>query len=164
MTTYNGAYISNDQVNEWGRLVDESRNFTVDSTPNYNSKDFASKTYANLINEQYDDYRTRFLPYEQRLMSLADSSQMLDEQLGRLTTNIDKNYDSLGQQQQIMNQRYGLTQSASQVQSQDRNTNINKALATAHGENNTRLANSDMQNGILTGASSAQQNFKDMGG
>lgn len=127
---------------------------------NYNDKHFASKTYANLINEQYADYRERFLPYEQRLMSLADSTQLLDEQLSRVTTNVNQSYDNIGQQQAIMNQRYGLSQSADQQKSQARNTDINRALSMAHAKNNTRVAVSDMQTGILTGASAGQQSFQ----
>lgn len=125
-----------------------------------NDSKYASKTYAQLINNQYQDYRNRFLPYEERLMSLADSTQLLDEQLSRVTTNVNNAYNGANQQQSMMNQRYGLTQSAAQTQSQDRNTDINSALSMAHGKNNSRIAHSDRQNAILTGASAGQQTFK----
>lgn len=131
---------------------------------NYNSDDYASNTYADLINQQYQDYKNRFLPYEKRLMSLADSTEMLDQQLSRVTTNVTDSYKDVGAQQAIMNQRYGLTQSAGQKQSQERNTSLNSAMSMAHAKNNTRVAHSDMQNSILTGASMSQQTFQQQQG
>ena len=130
------------------------------SNASYNDKDYASQTYINLINQQYEDYKNRFLPYEKRLMSLADSTEMLDKQLLRVTTNVNDSYADVGAQQEMMNQRYGLTQSAGQKQSQERNTSLNSAMSMAHAKNNTRIAHSDMQTGILTGASSGQQTFQ----
>lgn len=133
----------------------------VDGSVSWNDKNYASKTYSNLIREQYDDYRDRFLPYEQRLMSLADSTQLLDEQLGRITANNNSYYSGVGKQQDIMNQRYGLSQSADQKMNSSRNTDISRALSIAHAKNNTRIAHADMQNGILTGASSTQKTIND---
>lgn len=125
----------------------------------YSDDDYASRTYANLINQQYADYRQRFLPYEQRLMEMANNSQLLDEQLGRISTNIDNSFGSRGMQQRIMNERYGLTMNTNQQTKQDKMSGIDRALATAHANNNTRIAHSDLQNSILTGASTAQQSY-----
>jgi len=129
---------------------------------NENSKTYAQDTYAQLIKNQYSDYRDRFMPYEKRLMSLSDSTKLLDEQLGRITTNVNKSYDAIGQQQNIMNQRFGLTQSVAQQKSNSRSTDINRALSMANAKNNTRIAAYDTQNNILTGASAPQQNFNNM--
>jgi hypothetical protein len=142
---------------------DEPQNYNnryYSNSVSYNNKNYASETYGTLINQQYEDYKNRFLPYEKRLMSLADSTEMLDKQLERITTNVNDSYSDVGAQQEMMNQRYGLTQSAGQKQSQERNTSLNSAMSMAHAKNNTRVAHSDMQTGILTGASTGQQTFQ----
>lgn len=148
--------------------------------------EYASKTYAQIINQQYADYRRRFLPREEQLMSLADSTQLLDEQLGRINTNIATSYDgmslvtnpvsstdggqftmfqqglqqsSLPNQQAVLNQRYGVSNTNEQLGIMERSKDLNKALAIAHAKNNTRTAIDDTQNGILTGASTSQNAY-----
>jgi hypothetical protein len=118
---------------------------------------YASKTYANLIYDEYADYKNRFEPYEQQLLNLADSRKLLDEQLSRITTNVNKSFKNpnfnAGALQQ---QRYGVSQSAQMQNNNVRKTDLDRALSMAHARNNTRIANSDMRSGLITGSNSVR--------
>jgi hypothetical protein len=123
-------------------------------TRQLSSDTYASDTFADIIRGEYADYEQRFQPYETKLLSLAENTQLLDEQLGRITTNINNSYSnpqrSMGN---VMKGRYGVQNNAQERQSMNRDTNINKALSTAHAKNNTRVMNGDRQMGLVTGTS-----------
>lgn len=122
-----------------------------------NDDEYASKTYAQIIRSQYDDYVNRFQPYEERMMDLAQSRELLDEQLSRITANINSSYAnpqfSAGA---LTSQRYGVQQSADERAFSTKQRSMDKALATANAKNNTRLANADMQQNMITGGSSVR--------
>lgn len=128
---------------------------------NPNSKDYASQTYANIIRGEYADYVNRFQPYETRMMSLAESSELLDQQLSRITTNIDHAFGSQNLQDSALSmQRFGVHQNEAQRNKQARETDINRAMSIAHAKNNTRVAASDRQFGLMTGGSGQRQVVK----
>ena len=122
-----------------------------------NDDEYASKTYAQIIRSQYNDYVNRFQPYEERMMDLAQSRELLDEQLSRITANINSSYAnpqfSAGA---LTSQRYGVQQSADERAFSTKQRSMDKALAIAHAKNNTRLANADMQQNMITGGSSVR--------
>ena len=122
-----------------------------------NDDEYASKTYAQIIRSQYDDYVNRFQPIENRMMDLAQSRELLDEQLSRITANINSSYAnpqfSAGA---LTSQRYGVQQSADERAFSTKQRSMDKALATANAKNNTRLANADMQQNMITGGSSVR--------
>lgn len=125
----------------------------------YNDDDYASKTYANVIRAEYDDYKARFQPYEERLMSLADSRELLDQQLGRITTNINKSYANPQHNAGALQQRrYGISQSTQSSNQNNRQNNLNRALSMAHAKNNTRVADSDRRFDMVTGSDSQRAN------
>ncbi|MBO9492063.1 hypothetical protein J7384_17005 [Endozoicomonas sp. G2_1] len=146
------------------REVAQQNQYNTYGYVNPNDEHYASRTYANLINRQYADYRSRFLPYERRLMELADSTQLLDEQLSRVTTNVNQAYNDSSLQQRMMNERYGLTQTYDVARNTSRHNDVNRALSMAHAKNNTRIADSDRRNDVLTGASTSQQTFTNRAG
>lgn len=119
--------------------------------------EYASKTYAQIIRSQYRDYEQRFQPYENRMMDLAQSRELLDAQLSRVTANINSSFAnpqfSAGA---LSNQRYGVQQSADERAFSTKQRGMDKALATASAKNNTRLANADMQQNMVTGGSTVR--------
>ena len=126
---------------------------------NPNDDEYASKTYANIIRGEYRDYQNRFQPYEDRLMSLADSRELLDQQLSRITTNVNASFKNshLGASS-LMQQRYGVANSNQMQAKNAKQTEINRAMSIAHAKNNTRVANADRQMGIVTGSNTARNN------
>lgn len=119
--------------------------------------EYASKTYAQLIRSQYADYQERFQPYEERMMDLATSRELLDQQLSRIGTNINASFAnpqfSAGA---LASQRYGTQQTAQERSFNTRQSDMDRALATANAKNNTRLANADMKQNMVTGGSSVR--------
>ena len=128
---------------------------------NPNDDEYAAKTYANIIRGEYADYVNRFQPYEQRMMSLAESSELLDQQLSRITTNINNAYGNQSLQDTAINmQRFGVQQNQAQQNYQARQTDINRAMSIAHAKNNTRVAAEDRKFGLVTGGSGQRQMVK----
>lgn len=122
-----------------------------------NDDEYASKTYAQIIRGQYEDYEQRFQPYETRMMDLAQSRELLNDQLSRITTNVNSSYSnpqfSAGA---LASQRYGVQQNADEKAYSTKQTSIDKALSTANAKNNTRVANADMQQNMVTGGTSVR--------
>ena len=123
-------------------------------------KEYASKTYASIIGSQYDDYLERFQPYEQRLVDLAQSRELLDQQLSRISVSNAASFSnpqmSAGSLQMS---RYGVQQSEQQQAKSTRQNSMRQALSLADAKNNTRLANQDQRMGLITGASGSRSNF-----
>jgi len=125
---------------------------------NPNDKEFASKTYANLVYSQWEDYLARFNPYEKRTMDLAESKELLNQQLSRVTTNVNNSFSTPNMNAGALQQRrYGITDNAEQSTASGNKRDMNQALSMAHGKNNTRVANQDMRMGLVTGSDSTRQ-------
>jgi len=127
--------------------------------------EYASKTYAQIIRSQYEDYVSRFQPYEARMMDLAQSRELLNDQLSRISANINSSFSnpqfSAGA---LTTQRYGIRQNADESAFSTKQRGMDRALATAHAKNNTRLANADMQQNMVTGGSSVRGLTTDLQG
>ena len=127
--------------------------------------EYASKLYAQIIESQYEDYQQRFQPYETKLMDLAQSRELLDQQLSRIGTNISSSFSnpnfSAGA---LASQRYGTQQNAQEQSFNAKQASMDKALAIAHAKNNTRLANADMQQNMVTGGTSVRGLITQQGG
>ena len=120
---------------------------------------FSSKTFANIINQEYQDYLQRFNPYEKRMLSLAESRELLDEQLGRITTNVNSSFSKPSMNAgALQQQRYGVQASGQQQQHQSKQNDMNRALSTTHARNNTRVADGDRRMGLITGTDSSRAN------
>lgn len=119
-------------------------------------------TMASLTREQWSDFKTRFLPVQQDLFSLATSDKLLTEQLDRNKVNIDNSFANSEQNESMRLGRYGLD--AENSQQNGNNTNLLKSLTTASVNNETRGAVDDLQNKIITGQSGAPKTLADIGG
>lgn len=109
-------------------------------------------TMAKITRQQYEDYQSRFLPSEQRLLSLASSDELLNNQLQRNVENVDQSFESAQQAEAMRGSRYGLSDKTTGQQTT--NTGLDKALATASVQNETRQAVGDIKNNIITGSAS----------
>lgn len=146
-----------------GRAVNGAYNTSYSSAngrPSYNDDEFASKTYANIIRDEYADYMSRFQPYENKVLDLAESRELLNQQLGRITTNVNRSFSNPNMNAgALMQQRFGTSQNQQEQSSQFRNNNRNQALSVAHAKNNTRLADADRRTGLITGSNNSRQNL-----
>ena len=161
MSIAKGSYVQNDyfpdyytNLNTLNTTLADPQNMSYVSP---NDDDYASKTYANIIKSEYADYQDRFRPYEQKLLDYASGTDLLDQQLARITANVGAAYNNPGMSAgNIMQQRYGLTQTAQGQASSQRQNDLQRAISTARARNNTRIANYDQHTGIITGANTTR--------
>lgn len=138
----------------WGALD------SLDLNTNLTSVSYQD-TMADLTREQWEGFRTRFLPVQNDLVSLSNNNQLLTEQLDRNKVNIDNSFASAEQNESIRLGRYGLTPENSK---QDKNNNnLLKSLTTASVNNETRSTVNDLQNKIITGQGGTPQTLADIG-
>ena len=110
---------------------------------------YASDKYANIVRQQYTDWKTRFYPKQQELMELATNGQLLREQLGRVDEN---NANALRSAQQATANRNARMGVATTTNANDNSSSLNTSLAVAAAENGTRRAAEERNLSILAGS------------
>lgn len=118
-------------------------------------------TLADITRLEFDDYKSRFLPVQEHLFSLANSDQLLNEQLARNKANIDNSFTQAQQTENRTLSRFGI--SANDTQQNKNNHNLQKSLATASINNETRSSVDELQHKILTGQGGKPQTLAQMG-
>ncbi|MGL4207457.1 MAG: hypothetical protein ACRCRW_15240 [Aeromonadaceae bacterium] len=110
----------------------------------------ASDTYAKIIRQQYDDWKTRFYPKQQALMGLATDNSLMNDQLNRAGDNTVTAIKNAQVAQSNQMARMGV---ATSTDANDNSLGLKTALATAGAKNGIRSAEQDRQMSILSGAS-----------
>ena len=128
------------------------------------SDTYASDSYADLTNAEYADYKDRFQPYEQTLMSLADSEAMLDDQLSKISANGVSRYKNAQTNSALMDQRYGVQSNARQTNYSNTQLDGQKGLDIAKAKNMSRLQSKDSRAAILSGAGAPRQQIDNQQG
>ncbi len=117
---------------------------------------------ADLTRQQFEDYKTRFLPVQEELFGLATSDKLLNEQMARNETNINTSFNQSKVAESQRLGRYGLM--PDETKQSSANTGLLKSLTTASVNNETRESVDDLQNSILTGQGGAPKSLADIGG
>lgn len=126
----------------------------LSDVPTYSrgDKEYASKTMAALTRAEWEDYKTRFQPYEKKLKQLAiggDVNTQIDTAKGLVDA-------SFGQASAAMDQqldKYGVSADQQTQQANNRSLSLSHASSLAGAENNVRLTNYDRQNELMAGSS-----------
>lgn len=137
----------------------ESINSHSISNPNnrsYLSDTYATDTLADLQRAEYQDYKTRFQPYERKLMSLADSEQLLDAQLSKISQTSAARFQQSAINTQMRDQRYGAVRSNRVQNATETQRGAQQGLAISQAKNMSRLASDERQMGILSGSNTRQ--------
>ena len=71
---------------------------------------------ADLSREQWEDYKTRYLPVQDELLALSQNDQLLTEQLARNETNIANSFKTAEQNESMRMGRYGLSSMGTQTE------------------------------------------------
>ncbi len=98
---------------------------------------YASDKYANIVRQQYTDWKTRYQPEQQKLMSLSTDNSLMNAQLNRTSTNAANAVSSAEQAQSNQMSRMGV---ATTTNSNDNSSSLNTSLAVAAAKNGTRSA------------------------
>lgn len=109
-------------------------------------KDFASKLNAQLVREDWADYKNTFMPIHNVFKEVVMTDKLTNEQLARVPQNIDS---AFAQQQDAANvrmQRMGL------ADADLGRVDAAKALAQTGAENNIRTSGRDRRLAAMTGA------------
>lgn len=128
------------------------------------SDTFAQDTYAQLVRNEYADYKSRFQPYETKLMSIADSEQLLDQQLAKISGTSERRFSQARTNSALMDRRYGVQQSQRQQNYNTTQSEAQRGLAISQAKNMSRLNAKDRRLGVLSGAGSTRQQAQDLGG
>ena len=110
---------------------------------------YASDTYAQIIRDQYDDWKNRFYPKQQELQGLATSGELMNNQLGRVGENTA---NALANAQTAQNNQMARMGVATATDANDNSLGLKASLATASAKNGARSAEQERQINILSGA------------
>jgi len=116
----------------------------------------ASAKNADLINQQWADYQTRFQPQEANLVQQVNGAgglqtTLLPQEQARATANVNNSFDSAAGQQTRDMARYGQSMNAEQQQQLATNTGLAKSASMANATNTTTQTDQDMKNSIMSG-------------
>jgi len=109
----------------------------------------ASDTYASIMRDQYDDWKTRFYPEQQKLMNLATSGELMTNQLARVDATTANSVNNAQVAQNNTMARMGVS---SATDGNDNSLGLKASLATATAKNGARSAEQERQINILSGA------------
>ncbi|OUR99218.1 hypothetical protein A9Q81_11630 [Gammaproteobacteria bacterium 42_54_T18] len=120
----------------------------------------AADTYGKISRAQWNDYKARFVPIEDKLIESIGNEQLLGEQISRNVNSVNLGFSSakVGSDQKM--RMYGTQLTGEQKNASNRQTNLSQNLATIDAKNLTRLAKKerDMQSMAGSVSTSAQVN------
>lgn len=110
---------------------------------------YASDKFANITRQQYADWKDRYYPKQQELMSLATDDTLMNNQLERASENAVNAVNTAEQAQTNQMARMGV---ANTTNANDNSSSLNKSLAAAAAKNGTRDAAEERNMSILAGS------------
>ena len=113
----------------------------------------ASTKRAGLVREQWNDYKTRFQPVENKLISdmgTGDHTTFNDAGVATAGRAADSAYTSAAAMEQRDRARIGQGLSAVQMQSQQTSNNLARAASTAQAVNTASQADIDRKNTVMS--------------
>lgn len=99
--------------------------------------EYAQKKYAQISREQWQDYQTRFVPKENRLIESINNPTLKTEEIGRARTGVDEAFDAVGSSALMRAGRYG-GMGADERKVLDRKMGLERATSRVAAVNNTR--------------------------
>lgn len=114
-------------------------------------KQGASDVLGQLYRAQWDDWKTRFQPYVERLASLATDETYAGAQAATASAATQQAYTNSGKGLQMQQQGLGVSLTPAQQASQQRKLQVGQAADSVTAGNNARIAARDLQDQILAG-------------
>lgn len=131
---------------------DTGPSVSASGLPMYSRDDskYASNTMAALTRAEWDDYKTRFMPYESRLAELATTGNV-GEQITKAGGLVDASFGQARQSQQEGLEMYGVSADQQTEAANSRGLSLAHAASRAGAENTVRVTNYDRQNELMAG-------------
>ena len=114
----------------------------------------ASKANADLINQQWEDYKTRFVPQENKLidqMGTGLQTKFLPKALDNAQTGVNNAFTSANGQQARDLSRYGQAQTADQATAQATNSSLAQSASLANANNTAIQNDQNLRTSVLSG-------------
>jgi len=111
----------------------------------------ASNKMARITREQWEDYKKRFQPYEDRLAAAYANGGLLEGERERIPTAVNQSFDSMRGIADRGLSRYGITSSADETNARDRSMGLNKSLASVDAYNTLYRVADERQDRLMTG-------------
>lgn len=120
--------------------------------PMYSRDDskYASKTMAALTRAEWDDYTTRFMPYEDQLAQLATTGDV-SSQISTARGLVDASFDQAKKSQSQGLEMYGVSADKQTQSANSRGLSLAHAASRAGADNTVRVTNYDRQNELMAG-------------
>lgn len=113
----------------------------------------ASTKRASLVRQQWEDYKTRFQPVENKLINdMGTGEHTTFNEAGIATANraADTAYSSAADMEQRDRQRLGQGLNGLQLQAQQSNNNMARSVGTATAVNQASQADIDRKNAVMS--------------
>lgn len=115
------------------------------------SKYSASENMAKIARAEWEDYKKRFVPIENRLISEVSDRSLYEEAAERGAQNVGLAFDSQLGINERNNQRLGITQTAEQQEQFTRQAGLQRSLAQVEASNRGREAIDERNLNIMAG-------------
>jgi hypothetical protein len=125
-------------------------------TSDPNSIDASSKGGASAINaaitrEQWEDYKKRFQPYEDRLAAIYKNGGMMEGEAERIPEAVNQSFTTMRGIADRQLSRYGISPNEDQAVSRNRMASLDQAIASVDAKNNLYATADERQDKIMTG-------------
>lgn len=109
-------------------------------TKYYGGKHRASKVRAAIARAEFNDYRNRFYPLEDRRIAMVGNSALKQKQIGEAVGLTQQGFDTAEGIRADRVRSYGLQLTPEQQQAHDRKLGVERTAATVGAANTTRRA------------------------
>lgn len=112
---------------------------------------FASKTMANVSRAEWEDYKTRFEPYEAKLIAQIDNGAEVGAMIDQGNQAVDQGFSAGLSDIQRTNAKFGISQDAAESNTQNRSMALASGAAKAGLANTVRTHARDRDIQIMAG-------------
>lgn len=106
---------------------------------------------AKLYRAMWDDYKARFKPVEEMLVSRANNERFREEQVDKAGTTVEGAMDRAYDESRRSLSRRGVRPTGDLAKAMQRSHELRKAGASTDAKNATRVALEDQKMGLMTG-------------
>lgn len=123
----------------------------IDPNAAFRGDQGASQVLGKLYRAQWDDWKTRFAPYIDRLADKAMNPGFMDELSGQALSAVNATYSNVQQGMDMQRQGFGLSLTPQQKAAEQRKMALGQSADGNAAFNNARVSARDLQDQILAG-------------
>jgi len=113
------------------------------------AKDYASQTFAALTRQQWSDYVSNYVPYENKLIEYATDPNVVSNAMTEASGDVNTAFDRIGNVNNMRLKGLGLTLNADEQHASDRTLGLARAASDVQAQNSARDVTRARQQSIL---------------